>query len=210
MSETPTLARARVLAERIRLAEDQQTLLDIADEIEREAVIEQPLQQQIALLTAGQEPGVWPCGCRVRMDRDGVSELLTNEANPPCDHHGPLQQQIATLRENEGTMLRKLSDALSGGNAGTWDEIVHAAEQAEAALRRAEQEHGERINKTFQQGMHAAQSSEECPYDEDSLAAHWWTRGYAYAVRNLRAIVAEAALRESRARVEQLEQERDD
>lgn len=30
---------------------------------------------------------------------------------------------------NEGLALRRLSDALTGGSAGTWDEIFHAAEQ---------------------------------------------------------------------------------
>lgn len=31
----------------------------------------------------------------------------------------------------------------------------------------------------------------ECPYD-DKLAQHWWTRGYAYRARLIRAIRAEA------------------
>jgi len=40
----------------------------------------------------------------------------------------------AGYRESERLMLRRLSDALTGGNAGTWEEIAHAAEQAEATL----------------------------------------------------------------------------
>ncbi len=42
--------------------------------------------------------------------------------------------QLAAERENEGEMIRKLSDALTGGNAGTWDEICHAIQQLRSQL----------------------------------------------------------------------------
>ena len=31
-----------------------------------------------------------------------------------------------------------------------------------------------------------------CPYPEESILAHWWTRGYTSAFRQIRAMVAEA------------------
>ncbi len=38
-----------------------------------------------------------------------------------------------SLEENEALMIQKLSDLLTGGNAGTWDEIVNAIQQLAAA-----------------------------------------------------------------------------
>ena len=35
-----------------------------------------------------------------------------------------------------------------------------------------------------------------CPYDVSSIDGHWWTRGYAYAARLIRAIEAEKALKQ--------------
>lgn len=35
--------------------------------------------------------------------------------------------RIHALRDNEAILLRQLSDALTGGNASTWDEVLHAA-----------------------------------------------------------------------------------
>lgn len=66
----------------------------------------------------------------------------------------------AALREqmNEGHAIRRLSDALTGGNAGTWDEIFHAAEQHNAALKEGQQQqlyntgllHREQLEKRLQ------------------------------------------------------------
>jgi hypothetical protein len=39
---------------------------------------------------------------------------------------------------NEGILLRRLSDVLTGGNAGTWDEVIHAAEVLQGAGREGE------------------------------------------------------------------------
>ena len=37
---------------------------------------------------------------------------------------------------------------------------------------------------------------ESCPHPEDSREHHWWTRGWAYAARLIRAIEAEMILKE--------------
>ena len=36
--------------------------------------------------------------------------------------------------DNEKNLFRHLSKALTGGNAQTWDEIIHAAEQRDPAM----------------------------------------------------------------------------
>ena len=61
-----------------------------------------------------------------------------------CDGLEQAQQQLKLLRENEHLMLRKLSEILSGGNAGTWEEI----EQAVEAVRRDERARAVRICRT--------------------------------------------------------------
>lgn len=52
------------------------------------------------------------------------------------------------------------------------------------------------IEQWFTDGKLAGELSEQeprivCPHPEGSLARHWWTRGFAYAARLLRAIRAE-------------------
>jgi len=47
--------------------------------------------------------------------------------------------EVATLRANEGEQLRSLSDALSGGNAATWDEVIDAAATLRARVAQLEQ-----------------------------------------------------------------------
>ena len=46
--------------------------------------------------------------------------------------------EVATLRANEGEQLRSLSDALSGGNAATWDEVIDAAATLRARVQQLE------------------------------------------------------------------------
>lgn len=38
-----------------------------------------------------------------------------------------MRQRLASVAANEGERLRSLSDALTGGNAATWDEVLDAA-----------------------------------------------------------------------------------
>src|SRR3990167_8950118 len=53
------------------------------------------------------------------------------------------------------------------------------------------------IEARFREGMSSAEVSlapEDNPYDAASLAGHWWSRGYAYQARLMRAIAAEATI----------------
>lgn len=45
-----------------------------------------------------------------------------------------LAAEVTRLRENEGLLFRPLSNALTGGNASQWDEIIHAAETRQAKV----------------------------------------------------------------------------
>ena len=51
------------------------------------------------------------------------------------------------------------------------------------------------IEEWFNDGARAGELSEldlhDCPYPEGSLSRHWWTRGFSYTARLLRAIRAE-------------------
>jgi len=49
----------------------------------------------------------------------------------------------------------------------------------------------------FREGNVAAEmeKSSISPYGEGTLANHWWTRGYSYVIRLMRAHVSEAALK---------------
>lgn len=52
--------------------------------------------------------------------------------NPVCDDAElvvrELAQEVRDLRASEGDLLRWFSDRLTGGSAGTWDEVKHALE----------------------------------------------------------------------------------
>lgn len=52
----------------------------------------------------------------------------------------------------------------------------------------------------FREGNVAAEmaSSSVSPYGEGTLANHWWTRGYSYVIRLMRAHASEAAIKEKR------------
>lgn len=54
-----------------------------------------------------------------------------------------VKAENAQNHANAQIAFRKLSDALTGGAAGTWDEVFHAAESAEAALARLQGERQE-------------------------------------------------------------------
>lgn len=50
-----------------------------------------------------------------------------------CDQFGcrdvlSVAEEVARLQASEALALRRLSLALTGGNAGTWEEVFHAAE----------------------------------------------------------------------------------
>lgn len=55
---------------------------------------------------------------------DWLSRVL---GQPPSSFVAVEKELAATYREIEREMLRRLSDALTDGNAGTWQEIEHAA-----------------------------------------------------------------------------------
>lgn len=65
-------------------------------------------------------------------------------------------------------------------------------------LRAEASEQVQNIELWFRQGNIAAEmaSSSVSPYDDGSLANHWWTRGYSHVIRLMRAHASEAALKE--------------
>jgi hypothetical protein len=66
------------------------------------------------------------------------------------------------------------------------------------------------IEQKFREGIREAEAplgTPNSPYGENSLAAHWWTRGFAYTARNLRAIAAEQKLAAAEAEIVQLQQQ---
>src|SRR5262245_54796441 len=67
---------------------------------------------------------------------------------------------------------------------------VERAEQAEAQL--AECETAFMAGKTKHEFDDANNAHTECPHDAGTNARHWWTRGYSYSARMLRAMEAEA------------------
>ena len=64
-------------------------------------------------------------------------------------------------------------------------------------LRAEAVEQTQNIELWFRQGNIAAEmaSSSVSPYDEGTLANHWWTRGYSHVIRLMRAQASEAALK---------------
>jgi hypothetical protein len=88
------------------------------------------------------------------------------------------------------------------------DEALKRAEQADATLADIRRELAandrEFIEAKFREGERAAEQSEGrvSPYGEGSLADHWWTRGYAYAKRNLFRIEVAAQLKAAEATLE--------
>jgi hypothetical protein len=58
---------------------------------------------------------------------DGFDEVFHLERHEAFSAGAAALDEVATLRANEGEQLRSLSDALSGGNAATWDEVSDAA-----------------------------------------------------------------------------------
>jgi chromosome segregation ATPase len=71
-----------------------------------------------------------------RTQRDALRDALTAKDQQLTD----LVKLEAAYRENEQSMLRRLSYALTRGNASQWEELVHAAKQAETALAEARQQ----------------------------------------------------------------------
>lgn len=65
-------------------------------------------------------------------------------------------------------------------------------------LRAEASEQVQNIELWFSQGKNAAEcaASSISPYGEGTLANHWWTRGYSYVIRLMRAHASEAALKE--------------
>lgn len=69
------------------------------------------------------------------------------------------------------------------------------------------------INKWFEEGMSAFRDDREnhdpmpeSPYPVNSIARHWWTRGYAYMARNIYRIKAENDLATLRAQLSRTEE----
>lgn len=90
-------------------------------------------------------------------------------------------------RASERAMLRRLSDLLTGGNAGTWDEIAHAAEQAESRLRELEQERDtERSRFAFY-----ADTFGDLAYDMERLKSSDWGHLRHRVLGSVRAAVKE-------------------
>src|SRR5262245_4145647 len=80
---------------------------------------------------------------------------------------------------------------------------VERAEQAEAQL--AECETAFMAGKTKHEFDDANNAHTECPHDAGTNARHWWTRGYSYSARMLRAMEAEADAARLRAALEMVE-----
>lgn len=89
----------------------------------RLAVVEQENARLKVICLAGAEPGVWPCGCRVRiLDSYGTSELLTDEANAECDHHESMrvraeqaEADVQALRTRVAQLEKELEETKDQG-----------------------------------------------------------------------------------------------
>ena len=83
-------------------------------------------------------------GARVEALRAAHGEITGHDVRSTHPDPGcalcTLLAHIDTLTTNEGLLLRQLSDLLTGGNAGTWEQIIHAATGTTTALREARAE----------------------------------------------------------------------
>jgi hypothetical protein len=73
----------------------------------------------------------------LRAERDALQHqdgLLNKTGREQFDRAEKAEAERGALQENEQHALQRLSRALTGGNAGTWDEIFDAADKAEADL----------------------------------------------------------------------------
>jgi hypothetical protein len=86
-----------------------------------------------------------------KMDDQHIEEIAAKYArdvlvehypadNLPALFRGAIREALSSQEENERLAFEHLSKALAGGNASTWDEVFHAAEQSGEALRSLREE----------------------------------------------------------------------
>jgi hypothetical protein len=143
----------------------------------------------------------WTVGYDTASEGDLFREMV-RRADKYANQADAAEAQIAALTKARDFQLWRADQRVF------YYERLWARTEAQIAALIAERD---RIEEVFREGMHTPDlptaDAGTCPYAADTREAHWWTRGFAYQARNLRAITAEARADAAEAALRTLQQQ---